>query len=120
MGAGEREVIQVVTMKPSAAPTRIRSVTGCEAVENVKSDAIAGDGVFDGAKLFEGMRRESERGLGDLVRVGFAIEFGVWEFPEVRINDASGSLLNEVTGIPFDDESVESPRGSGSAAEDVG
>ena len=119
MGAGEGKRLQFVKAKPAYRTFGGRAITVCDAPENVKSDAVAGDGVFDCACRFKGHRKEAEGGFGDFVDVGFAVNFDVWEFPKVSVDDAGWSLANEVAGVSVDDEGEEASRSSGSTARDV-
>jgi hypothetical protein len=88
-------------------------------VENVESDAIAGDGVFDGACSFDGFRTKTESALGNFVNVDFAVGLNIWEFPEMRVDDAGRSLANEVARVSLDDESEKTSRRGGSAAGNI-
>ena len=44
-------------------------------------------------KIVPGM--EAEGSFGNFVEVGFAVNFNIWEFPEVCVDDAGRSLANE-------------------------
>jgi hypothetical protein len=85
-------------------------------VKDVESDAVAGDCVFDGAGWFERDGVKAEGGFGDFGGVGFAVDFDVWEFPQVRVDDAGGSLANEKARVLVDDKGEETPRSGGRAA----
>jgi hypothetical protein len=88
-------------------------------MENVKGDAVAGDRVFDGAELLEGCRKEAKGGIGDFVDIGFAVDFDVWKFPEMRVDKAGWSLANEKAGVSVDNECKETSGSGGSAAWEV-
>src|ERR1043166_823450 len=108
VGTGEWEILQLAKAQPLTANPGKRCCTVGNATKAVERDAIAGDRVFNGAERFDSFEVKSESSFSDIVNIGFSVEFRVWKFPEVRIDDASGALLNEITGISFDDESVES------------
>lgn len=119
MGAGERESAQLLWPEPAVIAFGERTIAVCDDAEDIEGDPVTGNGVFDGAGQLEGFGAKTERRFGDFVDVGFTIDFEVRKFPEVRIDDASGSLANQEAGVSFDHESKETSRGGGGAARDV-
>jgi len=118
VGAGEWKSAQFVRAKPVARTFGERPITVRDAVEDVEGDAVAGNGVFDRAELLEGHRKEAEGGFGDFVDGGVAIDFDIWKFPEVCIDDAGWSLTNKEARVSFNNECEETPRSGRCAAGD--
>ena len=75
--------------------------------------------MFDGAGGFEGFGVKAEGGFGHFVNVGFAVDFEVWEFPQVRVDDLGGSLTDQEARISVDDEGEETPTSGRWAAGNV-
>ena len=64
-------------------------------MEGLQGDAVAGDGVFDGAMFGEVAEGEAQLIAGKLSEVGMVRnKFKVGEFPEVSVDYASGALLD--------------------------
>ena len=120
MCAGEWKVMQLATVSPLADNFGAGIVTVAVTVVDIEGDSIAGNGVLNGSELLQAMRTETKSRFSELVGIGFAVEFDVRKFPEVRVDNASGSLPDEVTGISFDNKSVETPGCRGSAAGKIG
>ena len=105
--------------QPAAGTFDGRTVGIRDTAEDVEGDAVARDGVFDRAGWFKGCRVKADGRFGDLIDVGFAVDFNAWEFPKVRVDDSRRSLANENARVSVDDEGEETPRSGGSAAWEV-
>lgn len=75
--------------------------------------------MFERAKRFESRRAGAENGFEGVLGIG-VVEFGVREFPQVRVNDPGGPLPDKEFPIAFNDESNEATRGGGDTPAGVG
>ena len=79
-----------------------------------KCDAVAGDGVFNGAKRLGSGDVQFQFQCCDALRLGVGrCDFDIWEFPEVTVDDAVRALTDKEFAVALDDEGDEMARGGG-------
>lgn len=86
----------------------------------LECDAVAGDGVLDGANFFERDRFAIEHAGEDFCRIGLSVCFNVWKFPKVRIDDIARALADEESAAMFGDKGHEMSGRRGRAFGEIG
>lgn len=117
VSAGEGEFLQFGQRKPTALLFCRRS----QRFESVQGNPVARNRVLDGAERANVAREETEASSGG----GFEgrlipIQFNVWKFPKVRVDDSSGSLTDEHTTIVPCHERGEPSFGRAGASAEIG
>lgn len=136
VGAGERQSVKLVDGEPATGAFARRL---CDfSAAGIEGDAVAGDGVFDGAERFG--RRDAEvacqtarispldavitlvtGGAHGVTRPAtFRFDFAVRKFPKVRVDHARRALADQEFAAALDHEGDETAGGGGFAFSEFG
>lgn len=135
MSAGEGELVELFGCLPASG--NLGGWRGKLGAPCFERDAIAGDGVFHYVDRFlrgdakilllvgrvsplRAVRYLLSCGAHGVTRPAVGADFDARKFPEVRVDDSGGALVDEVFAIACDDEGDEVAFGGGFAFGEVG